>query len=77
MKTHKLNTNSNNNNDILIPENLVLHLSKVKLTSDQISVLSKGLSFSPTPGEPDMAQLFLDFERFFRILRLELFWGKQ
>ena len=31
----------------------VINLSKIKLSNDQISLLSKGLSFCPTPGEPD------------------------
>ncbi len=65
----------------MVPENLVLNLSqviplyysKVILTSDQIAILSRGLSFNPTPGEPDMAHIFLDLERFFRILRLKRF----
>ncbi len=59
----------------MVPENLVLNLPQVILTSDQITILSRGLSCSPTPGEPDMAHIFLDLERFFRILRLKYFWA--
>ncbi len=59
----------------MVPTNLVLNLSKVTLTSNQIAILSRDLYFTPTSGEPDMAHIFLDLERFFRILRLKLFWA--
>ena len=56
---------------------MILNLSNKTLNKDQISVLSRGLSFCPTPGEPDMGLLFLDLERFFRTLRLKVFWDDQ
>ncbi len=72
-----LNNNPNNNNlDFLVPENLVLNLSDLILTDNQISIISRGLSFCPTPGEPDMGQIFLDLERLFRRMRLTLFWAE-
>ncbi len=70
------NISNNNNTDFLIPENLVLNLSQHQLTDNQISIISRGLSFCPTPGEPDMGQLFLDLERLFRKMRLTLFWAE-
>ncbi len=60
--------NTNNNNNVLVPENLVLNLSPHQLTATQISVLGQGLIFCPTPGEPDMGNLFLDLEKDFRIM---------
>ena len=49
-------------------EKLVVCLSSVPLTGDQLSVLSKGLSFRPTPGKPDRRQLKKDMDRFYRDL---------
>ncbi len=62
-----LNNNyHNNNSDFLVPENLVLNMSELQLTDKQISIISRGLSFCPTPGEPDMGQVFVDLERLFK-----------
>ncbi len=62
-----LNNNHNNNNiEFLVPGNLVLNMSDLQLTDNQISIISRGLSFCPTPGEPDMGQVFLDLERLFK-----------
>ncbi len=72
-----LNNNPHNNNiDFLVPENLVLNLSDLQLTYNQISIISRGLSFCPTPGEPDMGQVFLDLQRLFKKMRLTLFWAE-
>ena len=48
----------------------VLNLSKVALTQDQLSVLSKGLNFCPTPDEPDPGQYKIDLDSLHRRLRL-------
>ena len=74
----ELITNNNcNNNNLLIPENLVLNLSKIELTSDEVSILSRGLTFCPTPAEPDMGSVYIDLERFFRTLRLKVFFDEK
>ncbi len=71
-----LNNNHNNNNiEFLVPENLVLNMSDLQLPDNQISIISRGLSFCTTPGEPDMGQVFLDLERLFKKMRLTLFWA--
>ncbi len=51
-------------------------MSKLQLIDNQISIISRGLSFCPTPGEPDMGQVFLDLERLFKKIRLNLFWAE-
>ena len=71
------NTNSNNNND---DDNygsfyddtnkdtevhaLVINLSPTHLNSDAIAILSKGLKFCPTPGEPDLSTAQSDLDTF-------------
>jgi len=44
--------------------NNVFNLSKRQLTEAEISVLSKGLKFSPTPKEIDRSKLKQDLEEF-------------
>ncbi len=61
---------------MLVPENLVQNMSDLQLKDNQISIISRGLSFCPTPGEPDMGQMFLDLERLFKKMRLTLFWAE-
>ncbi len=51
-------------------DNSVVNLSKHPLTEAQRSILSKGLTFCPTPGEPDMGELRGDFDKFHRRLKL-------
>ena len=53
------------------PGKLVLILSKLTLSSDHMSLLSKGLSFCPTPNEPDPGQNRLDLDNLHRRLRLD------
>jgi len=52
----------------------VLNLSNKVLTEAEISVLSKGLGFSPTPKELDRSQLKQDLEEYGRRLRLKWFY---
>ena len=59
--------------DKQVNDKKVVNLSSIPLTSDQRSVLSKGLSFCPTPGEPDKGTLREDMDRFHRDLRREAF----
>ena len=48
----------------------VVNLSKYKLTKSEISVLSRGLNFCPTPDEPDPGQIRTDLDDLHRRLRL-------
>ena len=48
----------------------VINISKIDLTEPQLKALGKSLTFCPTPGPPDKAQIWLDFKEFHR--RLEL-----
>ena len=48
----------------------VLNLSNVSLNKDHISLLSKGLNFCPTPGEPDPGQERTDLDNLHTRLRL-------
>ena len=50
---------------------LVINLSKLTLSSDHMSPLSKGLNFCPTPNEPDPGQNRLDIDNLHRRLRLD------
>ena len=38
----------------------VVNLSKYRLSVPELSVLRKGLTFCPTPGEPDMGEFRRD-----------------
>ena len=49
----------------------MVNLSARDLTEDEISLLSKGLNFVPTPLSLDIAVLKEDLERFGRKLRLK------
>ena len=53
-------------------DKLVINLSDQILTPDQLSVLSKGLNFCPTPKEPNPGELRTDLDDFHRRLRLNL-----
>ena len=59
--------------DKQVNDKQVVNLSSIPLTSGQRSVLSKGLLFCPTPGEPDKGTLREDMDRFHRDLRREAF----
>ena len=49
----------------------VINLSKLTLSSDHMSLLSKGYNFSPTWNEPDPGQNRLDLDNLLRRLRLD------
>jgi hypothetical protein len=51
-------------------EKFVLNLSQQVLTTDQISVLSKGLNFCPTPQAPNPGDYKIDLDSLHRRLRL-------
>ena len=79
---NEFNCNNNNNNDysaknkesFLAGTNLgpVINLSSFQLTTPMIELLSKGLNFCPTPGEPERFQLRQDLDKFHVSLRRKL-----
>jgi len=68
--------NNNNNNPPTNPCSVV-NLSTLQLTEPMISVLSKGLNFCPTPGEPDVYQLRQDLDQFHVALKRKLYFAKR
>ena len=56
-------------------KNTVVNVSSRNLSSDEESLLSKGLNFCPTPGEPLLAQKHDDLEYFHNNLRWKLFFS--
>ena len=51
----------------------VTNLSNHHLSNTELSLLEKGLSFCPTPGEPHMGDLRRDLDKFHRNLRINTF----
>ena len=49
----------------------VVNLSNRKLSKAEVSLLSKGLKFCPTPNSVDKLVVKEDFEKFGRILKLK------
>ena len=47
------------------------------LTPDHISLLQRGLTFCPTPGEPSMEELRRDLDNFHRSVKLKSHFGKK
>jgi hypothetical protein len=54
----------------------VVNLSNYELTKDEISVLSKGLKFCPTPETPDAGEVRQDMDRLHKRLRQIAFYDK-
>ena len=79
------NTNSNcnsNSEDTTSPDKQsdtispVINLSTFTLTRDHISLLSKGLTFCPTPREPNLSSTRADMDKFHRQMRLRHYFQK-
>ena len=51
-------------------DNLVINISDIMLTRDQIGILSHSLNFGTTPMEPRSGDLRCDLESLYRRLRL-------
>ena len=51
------------------PNQFIMNLSSHKLMVPQIQLLSNGLSFSTTPGQPELSKIQEDFDRFHCSLR--------
>ena len=49
----------------------MVNISNARLSRDEISLLSKGLTFCPTPSRVDNFQVKQDFDEFYRRLRLK------
>ena len=83
------NRNHNNNGDITsgleknetkthnTTASPVVNLSGFQLTQPQVSVLSKGLNFCPTPGEPDFGEIRRDLDKLHRDMRRTQFFNDQ
>ena len=56
-------------------DNIVVNLSTMSLSEIEKDVLSKGLTFCPTEGEPNFGQLWSDLKLFFRRLRIKQFFS--
>jgi hypothetical protein len=54
----------------------VVNLSNVHLYKDQIAALEKGLTFCPSPGIPDITEIWTDMEEFFRRLRIRRYFDE-
>ena len=55
-----------------LSEQSVVNLSQYKLTPTQVKVLSKGLTFCPTPNTPEISDIIDDIYDFTRKLRIKL-----
>ena len=55
----------------------VVNLSRRELSEEDISLLSKGLKFSPTPTDIDKSQLKSDIEAYKRRMRLRWFFRNE
>jgi hypothetical protein len=55
----------------------VVNISDYILSETQVSILSKGLTFCPTTGYPDLSEIWLDFKDFHRRLELTQFFSLQ
>ena len=55
----------------------VVNLSDFSLEPHHVSLLKRGLTFCPTPGEPDMADLKRDLDAFHRNVKLLSHFGKK
>ena len=82
--SHVQNRNNNNldllndfSNKICTPVNnrssSVINLSDYPLTSNERSLLERGLNFCPTPGEPHMGDLRRDLDQFHRRLKIRAY----
>lgn len=72
VQMHVKNKSCNNNS-----KSTVVNLSNHKLSISQLSLLERGLKFCPTPGEPHMANLRRDLDRFHRRLKWNVFFSNR
>jgi len=76
---HSNCNNSNGNENIYeqFTKNCVVNISDVTLSSAEIDLLSKGLNFCPTPGEPDFGEIRKDLDSFHTRLRQKNYFAEQ
>ena len=60
-----------------VDPSIVINLSGATLSSDEISLLSKGLTFCPVPRRVNENEILDDLESYFRRLRLKEFFADQ
>ena len=60
-----------------VDTSIVVNLSRVALSDDEISLLSKRLTFCPVPGRVNEDEVLDDLENYFRRLRLTEFFADQ
>ena len=58
------------------PNKFTVNLSSHELTAGQTLLLSRGLSFCPTPGQPELSSTQEDLDGFHRSLRLKHFFSE-
>ena len=72
--------NSNNDTDLNVFKeftiNSVVNISDHKLTNSEVNLLSRGLNFCPTPGEPDFGELRRDLDTFHTNLRRRAYFAE-
>jgi hypothetical protein len=61
----------------VLQNKFVINLSKHKLSEDEITVLSKGMNFCPTPGALDPGEYRTDLDSLHRRLRLRYHFRKE
>ena len=54
----------------------VVNLSNLHLTKPQMEALEKGLTFCPTPYDPDIVDIWNDLEEFFRCLKIKCYFAE-
>ena len=66
------NINNNNGNGNVLDKftvGSVVNISDITLSETELSLLSQGLNFCPTPGEPDFSEVKQDLDKFHTSLR--------
>ena len=67
------NTSDNNKHHVNYLGVRVVNLSDHKLNKSEYSLLEKGITFAPTPGEADIAEIHTEVHRFIRRILLKVF----
>ena len=77
-KNNQNSKNKNNNNGNVFEKytrDSVVNISDVPLTPAQQSLLSKGLNFCPTPGEPNFGEIRNDLDNFHAKIRRKVYFA--
>ena len=76
LSVHSVIENKNCNNNHEDVSDSVVNLSDHTLSNAQLSVLGRGLNFCPSPGEPKLADLYQDLDKFHLQSRRKCFFYK-